>query len=87
MAEGHCPCKDQVARTCLAGRESCAAFPGLSGAGLQALACRLGKASHGRACAWGSASQESVTRTNTGLSPGLGGSVSDSMEKVQEVRS
>ena len=30
----------------------------------------------------GSLSQEAVTVTNTGLSPGLGGSLSDSMEKV-----
>ena len=41
MAEGHCPCKDQVARTCLAGRESCAAFPGLSGAGVAMKALSL----------------------------------------------
>nr|XP_005908154.1 PREDICTED: serine/threonine-protein kinase 32C [Bos mutus] len=30
MAEGHCPCEDQVSRACLAGRESCAVFPGLA---------------------------------------------------------
>lgn len=80
LAEGQCPCEDQVARARLLGRESCAVFPGLAGAGLQV--DRLGRVSRRLVCAPGGVSQEAVMVTNTGLSPGLGGSLSDSVEKV-----
>jgi len=77
MAEGHCPCEDQVSRACLTGRESCAVFPGLAGAGLQAW----------KGFSWtGLCTGERVSGGRDSYKhwtlPGARGSLSDSMEKV-----
>lgn len=80
LAEGHCPCEDQAALYLPLGAWEPCSIPG---------SCRRRP---GGGQAWegfwrtglyvGSLSREAVTVTNTGLSPGLGGSLSDSVEKV-----